>query len=172
MNDTIKTALGTGLILIIPLLASLFIEDFNWDVFDFVFAGVLIFGTGMLYHLAVRRFGSFAYRIAVALALLASFLLIWINGAVGIIGSEDNPANALYVVVFITLFLGSIITRLRPSGMSRVMFVTAFVHALVPVVAFMIWQPDFGGGVIAIFLLNLAFASLWVGSGLMFRHAA
>ena len=37
--------------------------------------------------------GNSAYRAAVGVAIAAAFILVWMNLAVGIIGSEDNPAN-------------------------------------------------------------------------------
>jgi len=37
--------------------------------------------------------GNKAYHLAVGTALAAAVLLVWVNLAVGIIGSEDHPAN-------------------------------------------------------------------------------
>ena len=45
----------------------------------------------------MRKTGDAAYRTAVGVALAAAFLLIWVNGAVGIIGSENNDIAALKV---------------------------------------------------------------------------
>ena len=60
-----------------------------------------------------------AYRFAVGMALAAAFLLVWMNLAVGVIGSEDNPANLMYFGVLAIGFLGAIIAELRPQGMAR-----------------------------------------------------
>ena len=48
------------------------------------------------------------YRRAFFVGFLGVFLLFWVNGAVGIIGSEDNPANLLYGGVVLTGFVGII----------------------------------------------------------------
>ena len=63
----------------------------NWTASDFVFAAVLIGGVGLVLELAVRSTPSAAYRSGVAVLAAASFLLIWINAAIGIVGNEDNP---------------------------------------------------------------------------------
>jgi hypothetical protein len=144
----------------------------NWGLFDFVFAGALIFGTGLTYVLVARRGGNMAYRFAVGLALAAAFLLVWINLAVGVIGSEDNPANLMYYGVLAIGFLGTIIAELRPHGMSRVLFAMALAQALVPVIALLIWKPQLTSGVAGVLTLNAFFVVLFVGSALLFRNAA
>ena len=49
---------------------------------------------------------------------MAAFLLIWINLAVGIIGSEDNPANLMYGAV---LLLGLVACGDRAVALSGVL---------------------------------------------------
>src|SRR4051794_6865924 len=83
-------SLAAGLLLL-PLVAMHFTKEVNWTVFDFLFAGLLIGGVGLVLEVAVRMTRNPFYRMAVAAALAASFLTIWVNGAVGMIGSEDNP---------------------------------------------------------------------------------
>ena len=96
----IRIALATGFLLLLPLLAMQFTNEVVWDVADFIIAGVLLFGTGLTYKLAAIKVGNIVYRSAVGLALTAAFILIWVNGAVGIIGSENNDANLMYGGVF------------------------------------------------------------------------
>lgn len=180
-NNFVRIALGTALFLLIPLTLQLTIgtgvdgQGFNWRPGDFVFAFVLIFSVGSLFEIARRRAGgNNAYKIAAALALAGCFLLVWVNGAVGIIGSEDTPANLLYGVVLASGFLGSILARLKPLGMSRTLFVMATVQMLVPVAAFIIWRPvlDEALGFIGVLMINAFFATLFIGSAILFRQAA
>jgi hypothetical protein len=171
-RPVVGVALGTAGILLLFLLAMLLTDEMNWGLFDFVFASVLIFGTGLTYVLVARKGGSMAYRFAVGIALAAVFLLIWLNLAVGIIGSEDNPANLLYGGVLAVGFLGAIIAELRPHGMARVLFAMALAQALVPVIALIIWKPQVTSGVLGVLTLNGFFVVLFVGSGLLFRNAA
>lgn len=173
-KSIIRLALFTACLLLIPVFGNMYIDGWNWSPFDFVFAGTLIFGTGLIYELVASR-GSFGiYRAAVGLSLLTMFLLVWVNAAVGIIGDGENPTRPLYLGVVMVLFLGSVIARFRPHAMTKVLFITAFAHVLVPVIAFFAWRPLFNAppGVARVFLLNAFFVLLWVGAGLLFRRAA
>lgn len=75
-------ALATGLILMIPLVAMRFSSEVNWTLFDFILAGVLLFGTGCTYVLAARKMRR--HRLVIGLVLAAAFLYIWAELAVGI----------------------------------------------------------------------------------------
>jgi hypothetical protein len=70
-RSVVGVALVTAFILLIPLLAAP-----AWNLADFVFAGALIFGTGLTYVLVARKAGNIAYRAAVGVALAAAFLLV------------------------------------------------------------------------------------------------
>lgn len=170
-------ALATALILLIPLLAMQVTDEVVWTLADFVFAGVLIFGTGLMYVLVARKAGNIVYRAAVGVALVAAFLLVWANGAVGIIGSEDNPANLIYGGVLAIGIIGVIIARFRPHGMARALFATALAQALVPFISLIIWKPPITPveaflGVLGVLALNGFFVALFVGSAFLFRYAA
>ena len=170
----IRLAISTGIILLLPLIAMQYTDEVVWDLADFVVAGVLLFGTGLAYELMARKGGTVAYRAAVGIALATVFLLVWVNGAVGIIGSENNDANLMYFGVLAVGIIGAIIARLQPLGMARALFVTALAQALVPVIALTIWQPTSWGaaGVFGVFVLNAFFVMLLVGSALLFKRAA
>ena len=167
-RSVVGVALATAFILLIPLLAAP-----TWTLFDFVFAGALIFGTGLTYVLAARKAGNIAYRAAVGVALAAAFILVWVVGAVGIIGTEDDNANLMYVGVLAVGIIGAIIARFRPHGMARALFATALAQALVAVIA-LIFGLGSGSppGVLGILILNGFFVALFLGSALLFRYAA
>ena len=57
-----RVALLAALVLLVPLVAMQFTDGVAWSVADFVVAGVLLAGTGVLYELALRRPGTFVYR--------------------------------------------------------------------------------------------------------------
>ena len=165
-----------ALILLVPLNAMQFTEEVNWDLFDFVFAGTLLFGTGLAYELVARKGGTAAYRAAVGIACAATLLLVWVNAAVGIIGNEGNPANLMYFGVIAVGIISAFIARLEPRGMARALFVTALAQMLVPVIALIIWPPQItswgAAGVVGVFVLNAFFATLFAGSALLFRRAS
>ncbi|MBI4468892.1 MAG: hypothetical protein HY650_06170 [Acidobacteria bacterium] len=161
-----------ALILLLPLVAMQFTDEVVWDVADFAFAAVLLFGVGVPYELAVRKTGGTAYRAAVGVALAAAFLLVWLNGAVGIIGSEDNDANLMYGGVLAVGVIGAIIARFQSRGMARALFATALAQALVAVVALIAGLGSPGSGPLEIGALNGFFVALFVGSAWLFREAA
>lgn len=168
-------ALATACILMAPLVAMQFTDEVNWDETDFIVMGALLFGAGLTYVLITRMSDSIAYKAAVGIAVAAGFILIWINLAVGLIGSEDNPANLLYAGVFAVGIIGAGIARFRPRGMARALFATAIAQALVPVIALIIFRPpvSFGNpGVVGVFILNGFFAALFAVSALLFRRAS
>lgn len=158
-------------ILLIPLVAMQFTNEVNWTFSDFVAAWILLFGTGLTYKLISRRMNNFKFRSAVGTAVGTTLLVTWINLAVGIIGSENNPANDLYFGVILVGFAGAIVTRFQSKGLAITMFAMAVAQFLVPVIALMIWRPDFGPGVVKVLILNGFFVMMYISSALLFRSA-
>ena len=167
-------AFTTAAILVAPLVAMQFTDEVNWGLLDFILMGFLLFCTGIAYVLISRISERIAYRAAVAVTVVAGFLLIWVNLAVGIIGSEDNPANLIYLGILAIGIIGAVISRLRPLGMARTMFTTAIAQMLVPVILLIFWRSylEESPGIVGVFGLNAFFAVLFVISALLFRSAA
>jgi len=145
----------------------------DWDVLDFaVFFGLLA-GVGVTYTLAVRKSGKTAYRFAAGVALAATFFLVWVNGAVGIIGNEANDANMMFFGVLAVALIGAIVARFEPQGLARALFATALAQVLVAVIALIAglgstdasWPWD-------ILVLTGFFAALWLLSAWLFGKAA
>lgn len=159
-------------ILIIPAAAMLFrVEGWAWDVADFVVMWTLIAGVMLTYKMVTRKAARGSYRAATAVALFAGFALIWVNGAVGLIGSEDNPANMMYAGVLAIGAAGAVMARLEPLGMAWTLFVMTFAQLLVPLVALMVWPGDFRPGVLPVFGLNGVFVVLFAVAGMLFARA-
>src|SRR5678809_28714 len=75
-------ALFTALLLSIPLLRSLFVSGWDWDARVFLLVGAvgtLLFSMGLACQMVMRNLGTTVYRVAVAVALVAAFLLVWGN---------------------------------------------------------------------------------------------
>jgi hypothetical protein len=168
LKNILFVALAVGLILLVPLAAMQFSDSFAWSPFDFATAGVLLFGTGLAFVLITRRSGSFPYLAAVGAALGTALFLLWSNLAVGILGSEDNPANWMYVGVLAVGLTGALIARFHPRGMQRALFATALAQAVVTAVA-LIFLKDLD--VREVLLVNGLFIALWVGSAVLFWWA-
>ncbi len=167
----VMIALG---LLLIPLVAMQFTDEVNWNLSDFLVMGGLITGLGILYEWLSMKSGQKVYRYAAATGLLAAFLLVWVNGAVGIIGSEDNPANALFGTVFIVLLAGAFISRFRPRGMAVTLFAASITIMLIPAIALLFWPPpgtSWSPGILGVFMMTGFFAVLFCLSALLFRHS-
>ena len=65
------------------------------------------------------------YKLAVGVALLAAFLLVWLSLGVGIIGSDGDPANLMYFGVLAVGIIGAFLARFRAAGMARSLFAMA-----------------------------------------------
>lgn len=75
------------ILLLIPLIAMQFTDEVVWKLNDFVVAGVLLYGTGFIIDLVIRKIRSKEHRIALSAGILVVLALIWIELAVGIFGS-------------------------------------------------------------------------------------
>jgi hypothetical protein len=64
-----------------------FTDDVNWTLFDFVVAGALLLGTGLICELVIRKVKIRKFRIAICMVLLILLFLIWAELAVGIFGT-------------------------------------------------------------------------------------
>lgn len=171
-RNLIRLALATAFLLLLPLLAMQITDEVNWNLADFAVAGTLLFGTGLTYELVARKMESLAYRVAVGIALGAALLLVWANLAVGLIGSEHEPANLLYLGVLAVGGIGALSSRFRPRGMARALFATAAAQALVAVIALIAgMQRHPGSSVAEIVSVNGFFVALFVFSALQFQRA-
>ena len=79
--------LTTILILLMPLIAMQITDEVNWTLIDFVVAGTLLLGTGLMCELVIRKINKIKYRIAICAVLLVVLVLIWLELAVGIFGT-------------------------------------------------------------------------------------
>ena len=134
--------------------------------------GALLVGAVIIYERAARSTGNTMYRSAVGLAVAAALILVWVNGAVGIIGTEGDDANLMYAGVLAVGLIGAISARVQPHGMARAMVATALAQALVAMIALVagLGSPASGPGEIVV--LNGLFIALFVGSAWLFRQAA
>jgi hypothetical protein len=170
-RSLVRVAIATACLLLVPLVAMQFTEEVKWTASDFMVGGAMLFGAGITYELIARK-GGLAYRAAIGLAAGTALLLVWVNLAVGLIGSESNPANLVYAGVLAVEIIGAFIARLAARGMARALFATAGAQAVVGALAL---TPGFGGaenGPLEIVLINGFFAVLFAIAGMLFRRAA
>ena len=87
-NKRLKcTLLTVAFLLLIPLITMQFTDEVNWASFDFVVAGALLLGTGLIFNLVIRKIKNIKYRLAISVALVIVLLFIWTELAVGLLGT-------------------------------------------------------------------------------------
>lgn len=155
---------GAAALILLPLLAMKLTQPASWDVGDLPFAIAFILSVGLAFELAVRTSPGRSFRAGAALALAAGFLIVWANGAVGFIGSEDNAINLIYFAVPAIAIVGSFLAGFRPGGMAVAM--TAAAAAQVAAAGVALSYGHFTGP------LTVFFTGLWLASAWLFRKAA
>lgn len=156
---------GIAALMIVPVVVLRAIHGYEWDPGDAVFLLILVSGIGLALEVAARVPDRIAYGAGLGLAILAGLLQVWVNLAVGIIGSEDDPINLIYAVAIAVAVAGAAIAGFRSAGMAKAMLAAAIAQAATFVVAL---GAGFGfTGPITIF-----FVSLWLISAGLFRRAA
>ncbi|MEM1127254.1 MAG: hypothetical protein AAGI71_11435 [Bacteroidota bacterium] len=163
---------AAGLLLLLPLVAMPFTDEVHWKVGDFALAATFFLTVGLCYELTVRKTGNAAYRAGMGLALVAALLLVWVNGAVGIIGSEDSEANALYFGVLGIGLVGAFLARFQPRGMARALWAAALAQAAVTAGAVLAGLGAPESGPVELITLSGFFVVLFAGSAALFERAA
>ena len=114
------------------------------------------------------------YRLAAAIALFAGLFQIWMNLAVGIVGSEDNPVNQGFFMVVATAAACAFTARLRADGMARAMLAVAGVQALLG--AAIATAPSTvindAKGPLGVVVLSGGFVVLWLIAAALFHRSA
>ena len=151
-------------ILALPAIAMALGADVNWGPEDFMVMGLLLGGSGLAIELGARFSSKGPYRWGMAIAVIGALLMVWVNLAVGIIGSEDNAANAMFGGVLAVGLLGALLARFKAKGMEWAMVATAVAQLAVGVIAWV------GGNPIPVF--TLVYIGIWMASGHLFGKAA
>lgn len=161
-----------GWVMAVFLLLLPLITNAPWTLSDYIFMGALFAIVGGLFELTVRMSQNIPYRAGVALALLGAFLVIWVNLAVGIVGSENNPPNLLYFCALLVGAAGSAFARFRPNGVAAAMISTAMALGIAFAIA--VTGPTDEPHVPHLRELagTIVFAALFLGSAWLFRKAA
>jgi hypothetical protein len=166
-------AIVTAIILMIPLIAMQFTNEVNWSVADFIVMGILLFSTGTAYVFISRQGANFVYKAAVAASIGTTFLLIWVNLAVGLIGSGPHAGNMTYIGVVAVVIFGTFLSRFTARGMELTMFAASFSLVLVAVIALVTGMQNYPASSVGeIIGVNAFFAMLFAISGLLFRYVA
>lgn len=122
-------------LLLLPAIAMNFTSEVDWDETDFIVFGAMLALALGAYEFVARLPGNAPYRIGFGIAIATSFFLVWVNLAVGIIGSENNAANLMYLGVLAVVAAGAYASRCTADGMKRTTISAAFLHAVIAGIA-------------------------------------
>jgi len=156
---------GAAALLLLPLVAMQFTSEVNWTGSDFAVMGVMLGTVCVAFEVAVRVARTHAYVVGAGVAVVAGFLLTWINLAVGIIGNENNPANQIFFGVLLVAMFGAVLSRLQPLRLARAMEATAVAQLAAAVVTFFLEHAH-------VWVLTAVFAAMWLLSAQLFHKAA
>lgn len=74
-------------LMLIPLIVMQFTDEVNWTTTDFIIAGGLLFGAGLISEIVLRNIKKLSYKVGLLSAILIIVILIWMELAIGIIGT-------------------------------------------------------------------------------------
>ncbi len=70
------------LILLIPAFGNMFVDGWNWGVFDFITMGALLFVTGLAIDFAARKITNRTYRVFAIIVIVLGLIALWTELAV------------------------------------------------------------------------------------------
>lgn len=79
--------LTVAVLLFIPFTAMQFTAEVDWSLSDFVIAGILLLGTGLLIELVLRLVRTPLQRLVLCGVILLALFLVWAELAVGVFGT-------------------------------------------------------------------------------------
>ena len=136
-----------------------------------IMAGLFAFGCAIVER-GTQTAAAWAYRGGAVLAMLTGLGQVYMNLAVGLIGSEDDPINLMFFAIVLLALLGSLGVRARAGAMVWVMGVAALTQLVAGVVGMVfqigLTEPRPEG----VAFLTVYFAGLWLNAAALFRTAA
>ncbi len=75
------------LLLMIPFIAMQFTGEVQWTLGDFVIAGLILLGTGLIIDFTIRKINQPSLRFILIALICIGFFLFWAELAVGIFGT-------------------------------------------------------------------------------------
>lgn len=154
---------GVLLLLAVPALLGA-----PWTSADYLLAAALLGVTGAAIELGVWATGNRSYRAGAIIAAATGLALLWVNGAVGILATEGDPRNLMFVGVVLFAAIGAGLGRGQANAMARTMRWTAMVQAAASVIG---WVDGARFPVVGV-IGTLVFCTLWCISATLFARAA
>lgn len=165
-KSTLRVALGALALLMVPLVASRLVPDWNWPPKAFVLVYFLFFAIGMAYVLIARRMGAWSYKAGVGIALVTGFALGW--STMVQTADSGHPERLWFLSVLVVGFIGALLARLHAGGLALTLFAMAATLALIAVLLPSGAPPDLARRMAIGHAGNVV---LFTAAGLLFRHA-
>ena len=158
---------GAIVLLSLPAFAMQFTSEVNWTARDFITMGAMLLIACSAIEIGARMSKNLFYRAGVIVAVGTGFVTVWVNLAAGMIQSERNPINLVFLGVLAISVLGACVVRFAAGGMARTMLVAGIAQASIAVyVAVAALDNHYTSMLIGLFALPW-----WLSAGL-FRAAA
>jgi hypothetical protein len=167
LKKVLYVALGALAALMVPLVASRFVKDWNWSAGSFVFVYVLFFAVGMAFALIARKMGVWSYKVGIGMALFCGFGLAW--STMVHVADSGHPERFVYYSVLVVGLVGALLSRLKARGLAYTLFAMAATYALIAVILPSGAPPDLARNMA---MGHVAFVVMLISSGLLFRHAS
>src|SRR4028119_2475742 len=159
-------------LMLLPISIQVISGNFGWSTADFVFVGVILLTSCFIFDLAARKARNLSYLLGSASALAAGFGLVIVNGAVGLVGSEDEAHNLLFLAVVLVAIMGAVAARGRPQGMAGAMFAAGIIHLAISA-ALLFRAGGVSDGDPRMEILGLSmFVAIWLAAAWLFRHGS
>lgn len=156
----------------VPIGVQMIHGPFGWSLSDFIFAAFILSAGCFLFDWAARSAPSLTYLAGAGAGLVAGFGLLVVNGAVGLVGAEDEPHNLLLGVVLLVAICGSVVAQVKPPIMAKAMMAAALTHIVISV-ALLVRAGGMSDGDARMEVVGLSvFAGMWLASAWLFRSAA
>jgi hypothetical protein len=162
---------GAVALLLVPFFAMRFTSEVDWTLGDFIFAALMLAALCALVELAVRRSSKAIYRWAMALAALGGFAVIWVNLAVGIVASEDNDYNMVFLAIILATIATSAAVRIRAGAMAKILPVTGIALLVALAIGQMLGSDELHDTRIAEWVGVTVFAGMFALSALLFHRS-
>lgn len=78
---------AVAFLLLLPFIVMQFTNQVVWTLFDFLAWGILLLAIGIVIEIGLRKVTGTKKRIVLLITILAIFLLVWAELAVGIFGT-------------------------------------------------------------------------------------
>ncbi len=165
--------LATGALLLIPLIAMQVSAEVNWGLLDFAVMGALLFAAGFSFFWIIQGPTSLAHKAGIAGALGTTFLMIWANLGVGLIGSGPNAANIMFMGVPVVGLIGAFLSDFTARGLERTMYAMVGSLIVVAIIALLGNMQQYpAASTVEIVGVSGGFGFLYAVCGLIFRYAA